>query len=99
MIKIKDIQVDTQNLQVRFIWADDSDKTFTHQQLREACNCAFCKTKRFTHQPVTFDQNVKITEIYDQGYGIQICFSDGHDKGIYPWVYLYQLNIVKNEIA
>ncbi|WP_146125799.1 gamma-butyrobetaine hydroxylase-like domain-containing protein, partial [Acinetobacter baumannii] len=23
-----------------------------------------------------------------QGYGAQICFSDGHDKGIFPWAFL-----------
>ena len=27
----------------------------------------------------------------DMGYGIQIVFDDGHDRGIYPWVYLQTL--------
>nr|WP_234825174.1 gamma-butyrobetaine hydroxylase-like domain-containing protein [Cupriavidus necator] len=25
------------------------------------------------------------------GYGVQIVFSDGHDRGIYPWRYLQAL--------
>ena len=93
-IELKDIKVDIENLTVTLTRNDEVKQILTHQQLREACNCAFCKTKRFTGQPVTIDPNVKITEMYDQGYGVQICFSDGHDKGIYPWVYLNQLNSV-----
>jgi DUF971 family protein len=23
--------------------------------------------------------------------GVQICFSDGHDRGIYPWGYLWAI--------
>lgn len=91
-IEPKSIQVDTDNLTVLFVWNDDTQKTLSHQQLREACNCAFCKTKRFTGQKVTLDSSVKITQMYDQGYGVQICFSDGHDKGIYPWIFLNGLN-------
>ncbi|MDA3875695.1 MAG: gamma-butyrobetaine hydroxylase-like domain-containing protein [Halothiobacillus sp.] len=25
------------------------------------------------------------------GYGVQIIFQDGHDRGIYPWAYLREL--------
>jgi prepilin-type processing-associated H-X9-DG protein len=25
-------------------------------------------------------------------YGVNIAFSDGHDRGIYPWSYLAQLS-------
>ena len=87
----KDIRVDIEQRHLSLIWSDETQQVLSHQQLREACNCAFCKTKRFTGHSVTTDQQVKITEIYDQGYGVQICFSDGHDKGIYPWVYLKSL--------
>ncbi|VVQ11755.1 hypothetical protein PS938_03710 [Pseudomonas fluorescens] len=29
-----------------------------------------------------------------QGYGLQLVFSDGHERGIYPWAYLAQLTPV-----
>jgi DUF971 family protein len=26
-----------------------------------------------------------------QGYGVQLVFDDGHERGIYPWSYLREL--------
>jgi DUF971 family protein len=35
---------------------------------------------------------LRITEIHPVGaYGVQLVFSDGHDRGIYPWTYLREL--------
>jgi DUF971 family protein len=32
-----------------------------------------------------------VVELNVQGYGLQLIFSDGHERGIYPWPYLAQL--------
>jgi DUF971 family protein len=37
------------------------------------------------------DDRVQVVEVNAQGYGLQLIFSDGHDRGIYPWPYLAQL--------
>ncbi|CAI8772207.1 hypothetical protein EMIT0P43_170072 [Pseudomonas jessenii] len=29
--------------------------------------------------------------MHSQGYGLQLVFSDGHERGIYPWAYLARL--------
>ena len=34
---------------------------------------------------------IAITEIGDLGYGLNISFSDGHNRGIYPKAYLLSL--------
>ncbi|WP_245726175.1 gamma-butyrobetaine hydroxylase-like domain-containing protein [Pseudomonas jinjuensis] len=34
---------------------------------------------------------VRLRAIQPQGYGVQPVFSDGHDRGIYPWQYLCEL--------
>lgn len=86
-----EIKVHVEQKEVAFIWENQHIQILTHQHLRESCQCAFCKTKRFTQQAVNQDTEISITAIYDQGYGVQICFSDGHDKGIFPWQYLKQL--------
>lgn len=42
---------------------------------------------------ILVDENIQLAAINNMGYGVQLVFSDGHDRGIYPWVYLYQLNL------
>ncbi|HYQ49053.1 MAG TPA: DUF971 domain-containing protein, partial [Pseudomonas sp.] len=34
---------------------------------------------------------VRIERVEPQGYGVQLVFSDGHERGIYPWPYLREL--------
>lgn len=37
-------------------------------------------------------ENLKIVRVEPIGrYGVNIAFSDGHDRGIYPWVFLENL--------
>ncbi|MNN61889.1 hypothetical protein D3C81_1771500 [compost metagenome] len=35
--------------------------------------------------------DVRLERIALQGYGVQLVFSDGHERGIYPWAYLREL--------
>ena len=40
--------------------------------------------------PVSDD--IRLADIRLVGvYGVQLVFSDGHDRGIYPWIYLREL--------
>ncbi|TSB05993.1 DUF971 domain-containing protein, partial [Pseudomonas aeruginosa] len=34
------------------------------------------------------EQGVRLRDIRLQGYGVQLVFDDGHERGIYPWSYL-----------
>ncbi len=61
------------------------------EQLRLACKCAHCTRARVDgHFPESFP-GIAITEIGDLGYGLNISFSDGHNRGIYPKPYLLSL--------
>jgi prepilin-type processing-associated H-X9-DG protein len=62
------------------------------ERLRRACRCAHCIRARidglFTQ---TFD-GIAITDVAPVGdYAINIAFSDGHARGIYPWNLLLEL--------
>jgi len=61
-------------------------------KLRRACRCAQCEHIRRTGgelmQPAAC---VEVEDIQPMGYGIQIAFTDGHRRGIYPWGYLSTL--------
>ena len=61
-------------------------------RLRLACRCAHCTRARIDGKfPERFD-GVTITAVDSMGhYGVNVTFSDGHARGIYPWSYLADL--------
>jgi DUF971 family protein len=67
-------------------------RTIDAQRLRLACRCAHCTRTRIDGKfPERFD-DVTITAVDPMGhYGINITFSDGHARGIFPWSYLAEL--------
>ena len=73
-------------------WADGQQARFSAPTLRSACKCAGCeKRRRDGHLPAA-PADTALTGIHPIGeFGLQLVFSDGHDRGIYPWPYLHQL--------
>lgn len=61
------------------------------EQLRLSCKCAHCTRARFDGRFPERFPGIAITEIGDLGYGLNISFSDGHNRGIYPKTYLLSL--------
>lgn len=61
------------------------------EQLRLSCKCAHCTRARFDGRFPERFAGIAITEIGDLGYGLNISFSDGHNRGIYPKPYLLSL--------
>ncbi|TQF31326.1 gamma-butyrobetaine hydroxylase-like domain-containing protein [Bradyrhizobium sp. UNPA324] len=71
--------------------AQDEALSVPAETLRLSCKCAHCTRARFDGRfPETFP-GIAITEIGDLGYGLNISFSDGHNRGIYPKTYLLSL--------
>jgi DUF971 family protein len=64
-------------------------------RLRAACKCAHCIRARIDGKfPGRFD-GIAITQLAPVGdYAINIGFSDGHARGIYPWSLLSELSAV-----
>jgi DUF971 family protein len=77
--------------QVVVTWPDNAIQTISHQHLRGACPCAKCRAARIQGKITLVDSEVKLIAMNPMGYGLQMVFSDGHDRGIYPWSYLYEL--------
>jgi DUF971 family protein len=75
-------------------WADGSGISLGHARLRSACKCAWCEghRRRAPNEATTCDPDVQLTTVTPVGdVGLQLHFSDGHDRGIYPWAYLQSL--------
>ncbi|XUM22588.1 gamma-butyrobetaine hydroxylase-like domain-containing protein [Bradyrhizobium oligotrophicum S58] len=61
------------------------------ERLRLSCMCAHCKRARLDGRfPAQFP-GIGIVGVSDLGYGLNIAFSDGHNRGIYPKSYLWEL--------
>lgn len=65
--------------------------TLTAETLRAACKCAHCTRARFDERFPSCFPGIAITDVNDLGYGLNLSFSDGHNRGIYPSTYLLDL--------
>jgi DUF971 family protein len=73
-------------------WSDGRQQQFTHASLRVQCKCADCKVAP-PREDVLDSTTLRLDEIRPVGtYGVQLIFNDGHNRGIYPWQYLYSLD-------
>jgi prepilin-type processing-associated H-X9-DG protein len=77
---------------LRLTWPDGTSAALSAERLRLACRCAWCTRDRAQDRfPARFE-GVAVARV-DQigGYAVNIAFTDGHARGIFPWVYLRRL--------
>jgi DUF971 family protein len=84
------VSVDARELMIAL--ASGERLTLNAARLRAACRCAHCRRAHYDGTfPESFD-GVAIERYEPMGhYGINIVFSDGHARGIFPWAYLAEL--------
>lgn len=71
--------------------SEDHAISFSAERLRLACKCAHCARARIDDRFPALFPGIAIVSITDLGYGLNIAFSDGHRRGIYPKSYLLGL--------
>jgi len=71
--------------------ASGAPTALSAERLRLSCMCAHCKRARFDGRFPTQFAGIAIVAVGDLGYGLNIAFSDGHNRGIYPKSYLRKL--------
>lgn len=77
---------------LRLAWANGEEAVLRAETLRLRCRCAWCTRDRIEGRFVASVQAVTITKIDPLGgYAVNLGFSDGHARGIFPWVYLRDL--------
>jgi DUF971 family protein len=83
-----DCEVAADLASLSFHTAGGPSLVLTAEKLRSSCKCAHCLRARIDERfPETFP-GIAIVGVNDLGYGLNIAFSDGHDRGIYPKAYL-----------
>ncbi|MCY1286844.1 hypothetical protein D9M68_348590 [compost metagenome] len=77
--------------ELRIEWPDGGVQQLSHARLRAACPCSQCRAARLQGRIDTVRSGVRLLAVEPQGYGVQLRFDDGHERGIYPWAYLREL--------
>jgi DUF971 family protein len=83
------IDLGPQRLQLQ--WADGL-ASLAAVTLRTACRCADCKAAALQGRAEVLPADLRLVGAAPVGhYALQLVFSDGHDRGIYPWSLLRAL--------
>ena len=86
------VELREQGRGLRLRWADDRETTLSALTLRKACRCAACTHLRRNGAVPQADPGIALRQVAEVGVvGLQLVFSDGHRRGIFPWEYLRQL--------
>ncbi len=76
----------------------DGELSLTVAELRAACRCAQCTAATLQGHPPQPIAGLRLAGVTPVGsYALQLRFSDGHDRGIYPWSLLSELGRKLND--
>jgi DUF971 family protein len=65
----------------------------SYRALRRSCRCSLCEqARRSTDSVLPVAADVTLLRVEPLGAtALQLIFSDGHERGIYPWSYLKEM--------
>ena len=87
-----ELRVTRQGAALKLIWADGQELSFSAPYLRDNSQSAGSKKLRLSGMAVPASADLTISALRPiGGYAINIVFSDGYDRGIYPWAFLREL--------
>lgn len=87
------LQVSDDLTSLKLSWLDGQASELTAQILRQEARDAASVRARHDHGSFAAAADLQITALEAVGtFGVNIHFSDGHDRGIYPFVYLKELS-------
>lgn len=79
---------------------DGATVALSHAALRAGCRCSGCTAARRAGHAAPPAAGIVLEQITPVGaYGVQLTFSDGHDRGIYPWQLLLELAEIQVQTA
>lgn len=72
-------------------WSNGKEHKINYKQLRAACRCASCRAAQTSGKIFLIPDDLQLEKINNLGQGLQFIFSDGHERGIFPWQYLFDI--------
>ena len=87
-----EIRVNRERDALAMTWADGSTDRLAARGLRAGCRCSACVAAKHRAGRLQTIAETRIVAVEAIGaYAINIRFSDGHARGIFPWAYLREL--------
>ncbi|WP_171060768.1 DUF971 domain-containing protein [Poseidonocella sp. HB161398] len=78
---------------LRLIWTDAAETALPADYLRQAARDAWSLRERLDTGGIAAAPDLEITALQEVGdYGVNVHFSDGHERAIYPYSYLRELS-------
>ena len=79
--------------ELELVWQDHTSARLPHALVRSRCRCAGCEQQhRQTGRRAEVSPDIRLSDIRPIGdKGLNLVFTDGHGRGIYPWAYLRQI--------
>ena len=77
---------------MRLVWRDGREDALNPQTLRDACRSSDALRARIDGLQADLSPDLIIQKVeLVGGYALNLAFSDGEDRGIYPWRFLREL--------
>ena len=77
---------------LEILWEDGASTALPARLLRASCRSAPALRARLEGRQAEPAADLTITAVASVGrYAVNLAFSDGHARGIYPWAYLREL--------
>jgi DUF971 family protein len=87
-----EIRLNASRTQLLVTWENGTTSTYAAAQLRERARDAGAVRMAMNDWAVPAAADLTITAVDPVGnYAIRLAFSDGHDRGIFPWPYLAEI--------
>lgn len=87
-----EVRLDARREALMLTWADGRRARFPADTLRLSCRCAWCTRARVEGRMPDAFPGIALTGVaMVADYALNLSFSDGHERGIYPFSYLLAL--------
>jgi len=89
------LKADRRRLHV--VWRNGTTAEIGAERLRMSCRCAWCTRARIEDTFSTSFDDIAIDGLAPVGdYAVNVTFSDGHARGIFPWTYLREISQLRD---
>jgi DUF971 family protein len=87
-----EIRLNASRTQLSVTWENGTTSTYAAAQLRERARDAASVRMALNDWAVQASPDLTIANVDPVGnYGVRLAFSDGHDRGLFPWAYLAEI--------
>ena len=77
--------------ELHITWRNGDNSRISGDELRRFCACSECRARHVVGIRLVTESAVLEAIALMGRSALQAVFADGHDRGIYPWPYLYAI--------